>query len=83
MLAKAKSDYGGNLRKVLDGVRASSIFHSLRDLDTAVRSLLQPGCKIIVLRFKERFTKPMGSGYRDILVRAGIDLESTVRISSS
>ena len=30
MVAKAKKDYGDNLRKILDGVRASSIFHCRR-----------------------------------------------------
>ena len=68
IVIKARSDYGGNLRKILDGVRASAIFHSLEALDRAVRSLLEEGCLIIVIRLKERFTQPLGSGYRDVLV---------------
>lgn len=37
-----------------------------------MRSLCQPECAIVVLRFKERFSVPLPSGYRDILMNVTI-----------
>ena len=48
------------------------MFHSLELLDAAVLSLSRPDGPIQVVRVKERFTLPLPSGYRDILLNVKI-----------
>jgi len=48
------------------------VFHSLELLDAAVLSLSRPDGPIQVVRVKERFTLPLPSGYRDILLNVKI-----------
>ena len=73
ILAKAQSDYNNDFKKVLDVVRASAVFHSLEDLNNVLMALTKPGCKITVLRFKDRVTRGLASGYRDCLMNVKIN----------
>ena len=58
---------------MLDGVRASAIFHSLEALNSAVARLTEDGCEIKVVRCKDRFSKPLASGYVDALLNVKIE----------
>ena len=70
---KATNDYGGNFLRVVDIVRSSAVFHSLMDFNMAVVALQQPGGKVRVVRSKDRVTKPLSSGYRDVLLNLTIE----------
>ena len=73
ILAKSQSDYNNDFKKVLDVIRASAVFHSLEDLNNAIVSLMNPGCEITVVRFKDRVTQGLVSGYRDCLINVKIN----------
>ena len=73
ILAKAQSDYNNDFKKVLDVIRASAVFHSFEDLNNALEALTKPGCEITVVRFKDRVTQGLASGYRDCLINVKIN----------
>jgi hypothetical protein len=73
ILAKAQSDYNNDFKKVLDVVRASAVFHSFEDLNNALMALTKRGCEITVVRFKDRVTRGLASGYRDCLMNVKIN----------
>ena len=73
ILAKAQSDYGNDFKKVLDVVRASAVFHSFEDLNNVLMALAQDDCEIILVRFKDRVTRGLASGYRDCLMNTKIN----------
>ena len=53
---------------VVDIIRASAIFHSFEDYLSALTALTQPGGRVKIVRFKDRVTVPLASGYRDCLL---------------
>ena len=64
--------------RVLDIVRASGVFNSIGDFHRVILSLLEDdmsveGCKVVVMRLKDRVTKPLGNGYRDLLLNLRIE----------
>lgn len=66
--SKANSDYGGAVRSVVDTVRGSGIFDSIVGYTRAVEMLSQDGPdKPNILRTKDKITKPLPNGYRDVL----------------
>ena len=65
---KIEGDYGGDHTKLVDVVRASAIFLTFMQLTLFVEALLEEGCLLIVIRAKDRFNKPLDSGYRDMLL---------------
>ena len=67
-IEKIEKDYNGDPRKLVDVVRASAIFTTFVQLTLFVGVLLEKGCRLIVVRAKDRFNKPLDSGYRDMLL---------------
>ena len=69
MLAKSNADYGGDVRRVVDTVRASAYFQSIPAMIRAIEHLLDAGASVPqVLRTKDRIQNPLDSGYRDVLM---------------
>ena len=52
----------------LDVIRASAIFSSIASFHGAVVALMSDVSEVTVLRVKDRVTKPLTSGYRDVLL---------------
>ena len=67
-IEKIEGDYGGDHTKLVDAVRSSAIFTTFAQLTLFVEALLEEGCELIVVRAKDRFNKPLDSGYRDMLL---------------
>ena len=72
-IEKIEGDYGGDHTKLVDAVRASAIFKTFLQLTLAVQALLEEGCTLIVVRAKDRFNKPLDSGYRDMLMNVRLE----------
>ena len=53
---------GGDLRMVVDIVRASAVFPSLKQLALVFAALLDPSCALIVVRAKDRLNNPTSFG---------------------
>jgi len=68
-MEKIENDYGGDHTKLVDVVRGSAIFTTFIQLTLFVEVLLgDEYSELIVLRAKDRFNKPLDSGYRDVLL---------------
>ena len=48
-------------------------FKTFAQLTAFVDSLLEAGCALIVVRAKDRFNKPLDSGYRDMLLNVRLE----------
>ena len=57
----------------MDAVRSSAIFKTFAQLTLAVRALMADGCRLIVVRAKDRFNSPLDSGYRDMLLNVRLE----------
>ena len=75
--AKADSDYGGDVTKVVDTIRGSSILKDLEGFVNAVSELLGEGGGAgaaeeaeapLMIRVKDRVTNPLDTGYMDVLI---------------
>ena len=67
MRAKSKSDYNNDHSRIVDVVRASAVFHSIKRFARGVRALRE-STEIEIMRVKDRVTEPLPSGYRDVLI---------------
>ena len=67
MRAKCKSDYNNDFTRLVDVVRSSAVFHSIKRFAKGVRAIRQDD-RIEILRVKDRVTEPLPSGYRDVLI---------------
>ena len=65
---RVSDPYITNPSKVVDVVRSSAVFHSLLELNSAIEAFVGLGGEIRVVRVKDRFSKPQGSGYRDAML---------------
>ena len=70
---KIEGDYGGDHTKLVDAVRSSAIFATFLQLTLFVEALLADDCPLIVVRAKDRFNKPLDSGYRDMLLNVRLE----------
>ena len=67
--AKANNDYNGDISKVIDPVRGSGMFDNIEGYTRAVEILIEGGPDVpVILRFKDRVTKPLANSYRDVLM---------------
>lgn len=64
---KVGADYGGDWSKLLDVVRATIAVDTMSELKDVVSHLKSNGLKLARLP-KDRFIKPTGEGYRDLLL---------------
>jgi len=71
-LEKIEGDYGGNHLLLVDAVRSSAIFDSFAQLTNFVGAF-EKYPQVIVVRAKDRFNKPLDSGYRDMLLNVMLD----------
>ena len=67
---KAKDDYGGNVRRLIDIARASIVVDTEAQLRAVFDALLSTGD---VVRLKNRFANPSFNGYRDALFNVRVD----------
>ena len=67
MRAKSKADYNGDHTRLVDVVRASAVFHSIRRFARGVHAIRQDD-RIEIFRVKDRVTEPLPNGYRDVLI---------------
>jgi len=67
---KAKDDYGGNVRRLIDIARASIVVDNEAQLRAVFDALLSTGD---VVRLKNRFANPSFNGYRDALFNVRVD----------
>lgn len=75
ILEKTKKDYRGNVKKVVDVVRASALFSYPTDLTAFVKKIAtqdKNGAGMVVLRVKDRFNSPLKGGYRDVLLNVRV-----------
>ena len=70
---KANADYNGDHKLVVDIIRSSAVFHSFIDFSQAVDALNRPGGRVKIVRTKDRVTKPLPSGYRDLLLNITVE----------
>jgi uncharacterized protein YukE len=62
---KIDADYGGDASRLVDVAGAYIQFDKVKDIYAALAVLsTEPNLEIV--KFKDRFAKPMGSGYRDL-----------------
>jgi len=71
-IEKIENDYMGDHTKLVDVVRASSIFVTFLELTHAVEALMADGC-VLVVRAKDRFNKPTDFGYKDLLLNVKLE----------
>ena len=57
----------------MDIIRSSAVFHSFIDFSRAVDALNRPGSRVKIVRTKDRVTKPLPSGYRDVLLNVKVE----------
>ena len=62
-----ESDYAGDQRRVVDLVRASTVFETPAQLSSALAQLTAAGSPLRLVRVKDHFNKPV-SGYRDLML---------------
>ena len=53
-------------------VRGSAVFSSIATFYAAVLALTSDECEVLVLRVKDRVSRPLASGYRDVLLNVGV-----------
>jgi len=71
---KVRADYGGDIRCIVDAARGSIICETLDQLAVAVKILLEGGEGTHeVVRVKDRLSKPISGGYRDVMLNITID----------
>lgn len=68
-IEKINADYGGNPALLVDVAGSKIVFNKLDELYDALEKIIDSGV-IEIIRFKDRIAKPLGSGYRDILMNA-------------
>mmetsp|Transcript_42998 Transcript_42998/g.51612 ORF Transcript_42998/g.51612 Transcript_42998/m.51612 type:complete len:1157 (-) Transcript_42998:110-3580(-) len=76
ILEKANSKYNGDASYVVDVERASAVYNSLDDFDSALLLLkkLVDQKDIVIPKCKDRFNTPYKySGYRDMLLNVNVD----------
>ena len=66
---KAKDDYGGDVRRLIDIARASIVVDNEAQLRAVFDALISPN----VVRLKNRFANPSFNGYRDALFNVRVD----------
>lgn len=64
---KVTADYGGDWNKLTDGIRATVSVKKITDLKGIFEKLTALGMKV-AQKTKDRYKKPTGVGYRDILL---------------
>lgn len=62
---KIKAEYGGDAGLIMDLARASLEFEKMSDLKKALAAI---EASVEIVRKKDRFEKPLPSGYRDVLL---------------
>lgn len=72
---KAKNEYKGDVSRLVDIVRGSCIFDSVKDL-VAFHDALMHNKNIRIARLKSRFAPPLFNGYRDFLVNFSVVMPS-------
>lgn len=69
--AKAATRYGGKVSRVFDVVRGSLIVET----ESQVLDVYEKISKLDVVRLKNRFAKPLYTGYRDLLLTIAVPVE--------
>jgi hypothetical protein len=62
---KIAAEYDGDASRIVDLARSSIEFKNFRELEAALRDIASSAK---VVRMKDRFAKPLPSGYRDVLL---------------
>ena len=79
---KVKNDYGGDVRCIVDAARGSLVFSTLSGLLAVVEELVAGSSsaaaapagatQLIIVRVKDRLSKPATGGYRDIMLNGSV-----------
>lgn len=69
---KVEKDYGGHWEKLVDAVRASIAVDTMEELKGVLDHLKQKGLKLARAP-KDRFNKPLPSGYRDLMMNITLE----------
>ena len=69
---KAKNEYSGDVRRLVDICRASVVVDTEDQLEAVFRHLLADPARVV--RLKNRFANPSFNGYRDALFTVRLDL---------
>ena len=83
MREKVKNDYGGDVRCIVDAARGSLVFSTLGGLLEVVEALVSGSSsadaaaaagatQFIIVRVKDRLSKPATGGYRDIMLNGSV-----------
>ena len=84
MREKVKNDYGGEVRCIVDAARGSLVFSTLSGLLAVVEELVAGSSnaaaaaaaagatQFIIVRVKDRLSKPATGGYRDIMLNGSV-----------
>jgi hypothetical protein len=73
---KAENDYQGDVARLLDIVRATFVCASEQQIVDVLRSMRAKHPSVKILRLKDRFLKPTPSGFRDLLLNIGVQVNT-------